>query len=247
MNISEVSNSLRTDLTEHVQALPAAWREQLAGVLYSHTWAELTQFLQERLQAGATIYPARPLRALELTPPEAVRVVLLGQDPYHGAGQAQGLAFAVPTGFRRPPSLRNIFKEVAQDCGGNPADFDNDLTRWARQGVLLLNTLLTVEAAQPASHAKRGWEAFTDSVIASVAQHATPKVFLLWGAHAQSKRRLIPPDSPHLVLTANHPSPLSAQRPPQPFLGCGHFAAANQWLAEQGLGTIDWSGHSAQT
>ncbi len=244
--MTSTNNRLHAGLAEHARRLPPAWREQLAGVLHSQGWAELSQFLQERQAAGATIYPAQPLRALELTPPDSVRVVVLGQDPYHGAGQAQGLAFSVPTGLRRPPSLRNIFVEVAQNCGGQPAQFDNDLTRWAQQGVLLLNALLTVEDGQAASHARRGWEAFTDSVITSVARHPAPKVFLLWGAHAQSKRRLIPIDSPHLVLTANHPSPLSAQRPPQPFIGCGHFAQANQWLQEQGLPPIDWVGHSAQ-
>src|SRR5690606_12114291 len=159
------------------------------------------------LDAGATLYPAQPLRALTLTPPDAVRVVLLGQDPYHGAGQAQGLAFSVPSNLRRPPSLRNIFVEVAQNCAGQPADFDNDLTRWARPGGRLLNARLTVADGQRAAHGRRGWEAFADSVMTCVARHSTPKVFLLWGAHAQRKRRLSPADSPHLVLTGNHPSP----------------------------------------
>ncbi|GAA5232225.1 uracil-DNA glycosylase [Verticiella sediminum] len=233
-------NRLREPLETHVGWLPPAWLPFLQDVLASPGFAELSRFIDERLAAGAIIYPAHPFRALELTAPQDVRVVILGQDPYHGPGQAQGLCFSVPDRERRPPSLRNIFAEVANTCGGDPATFSNDLTRWGHQGVLLLNTLLTVEDGKPASHAKRGWEPFTDSVIAAVANEPTPKVFMLWGSHAQSKTALIPAGSPHLVLKANHPSPLSATRPPVPFIGCGHFARANEWLAEQGLPTIDW-------
>lgn len=235
-----VSNRLREPLEAHVAWLPPAWRAALEPVLSSTGFQALSRYIDERLAAGATIYPAHPFRALELTAPHQVRVVILGQDPYHGPGQAQGLAFSVPDDFKRPPSLRNIFNEVAENCGGDPVAFGNDLTRWGRQGVLLLNTLLTVEDGQPASHARQGWEAFTDAVIRSVADDDAPKAFMLWGAHAQSKQALLPPESPHLVLSANHPSPLSAQRPPVPFLGCAHFRRANEWLAEQGLPTIDW-------
>lgn len=236
-----VSNRLTRSLQDHVQSLHPSWRQALAAILASQGWATLAQFVDTRLAAGATIYPEQPLRALNLTPPESVRVVLLGQDPYHGPGQAQGLAFSVPTGFKRPPSLRNIFQEIARTCGGNPDSFDNDLTRWAQQGVLLLNTLLTVEEGQAASHARQGWEAFTDSVIEVVAQDPRPKVFLLWGAHAQSKRTLIPTGAGHQILTANHPSPLSATRGPVPFVGCDHFRQTNAWLEAHQLPAVQWA------
>ena len=192
---------------------------------------KLRAFLQSRIDAGASIFPPRPLRALELTPPEAVRVVILGQDPYHGRGQAEGLASSVAPGVAIPPSLRNIFKELQRDLGTAPPPFPQpggSLVKWARNGVLLLNTCLTVEEAQPASHAGRGWEVLTDAVIRHVSDVAQPTVFMLWGAHAQSKRPLIDAQR-HKVLTANHPSPLSAQRPPVPFIGCGHFSQARAW------------------
>jgi len=166
--------------------------------------------------------------------------VILGQDPYHGPGQAQGMAFSVPDDCKRPPSLRNIFNEIARDYPDLSVPAGNDLSPWADQGVLLLNTALTVEDGQPASHAKRGWETVTDALIAHVARDSSPKVFMLWGAHAQAKRLLLPPDSGHLVLMSNHPSPLSARRPPVPFLGCGHFRATNDWLRDQGKNPIDW-------
>ena len=189
----------------------------------------LQQFLQSRLQAGAVIFPPQPLRALDLTPPEAVRVVILGQDPYHGRGQAEGLAFSVAPGVPLPPSLRNIFKEMQRDLGTPfPAmpEPGGSLVKWAKNGVLLLNTGLTVEEGQAASHAGKGWEALTDAVIRHVAEGPRPVVFMLWGAHAQSKRAWIPADRGHLVLTSNHPSPLSALRPPVPFIGNGHFGQA---------------------
>ena len=167
--------------------------------------------------------------------------MILGQDPYHGPGQAQGLAFSVPDDCKRPPSLRNIFNEIAQEYPGTALPAGNDLSPWADQGVLLLNTALTVEDGQPASHAKRGWETVTDALIALVAQDPSPKAFLLWGAHAQAKQALLPSNSGHLVLMSNHPSPLSARRPPVPFLGCGHFLATNRWLADQGKNPIDWA------
>lgn len=191
----------------------------------------LQGFLQSRLDAGAVVFPPQPLRALELTPPEQVRVVILGQDPYHGRGQAEGLAFSVLPGVALPPSLRNIFKELQRDLGTPPPPFPNpggSLLKWAQNGVLLLNTCLTVEEAQPASHSGKGWEVLTDAIIRHVSANAQPSVFMLWGAHAQSKRALIDAQR-HLVLTANHPSPLSALRPPQPFIGCGHFSLARQW------------------
>lgn len=196
---------------------------------------KLLGFLRERLDAGAVIFPPQPLRALQLTPPEAVRVVILGQDPYHGRGQAEGLAFSVAPGVALPPSLRNIFKELERDLGVPPPAFPSpggSLVKWASHGVLLLNTCLTVEEAQPASHAGRGWEVLTDAVIRFVAKSERALAFMLWGAHAQSKRALIDL-SRHKVLMANHPSPLSALRPPVPFIGCGHFGQARAWRDAQ--------------
>ncbi len=195
-------------------------------------------FLQQRLDLGALIYPPQPLRALELTPSDEVRVVILGQDPYHGPGQAEGLAFSVAPGVKVPPSLRNLFKELHRDLG-LPVPESGSLVRWARQGVLLLNTCLTVEDGQPASHAGRGWESLTDAVIRHCSEAGPPKVFLLWGAHAQKKATLID-TTRHKLLCANHPSPLSASRGPVPFLGCGHLGAANRWLISQGRPQVAW-------
>jgi uracil-DNA glycosylase len=207
------------------------WQGLVDRFFASQAGARLLAFLQQRLAAGATIYPPQPLRALELTPPEAVRVVILGQDPYHGPGQAEGLAFSVVPGVALPPSLRNIFKELQRDLGEPPPVFPvpgGSLVRWARHGVLLLNTCLTVEQGQPASHAGQGWEVLTDAVIKAVSDHSENVVFMLWGSHAQSKRALID-GSRHLLLCANHPSPFSALRPPAPFMGCGHFSQARAW------------------
>ena len=212
-----------------------AWQPLVDGFFASATGSKLCDFLRERLDAGAVVFPPRPLRALELTPPEAVRVVILGQDPYHGRGQAEGLAFSVAPGVALPPSLRNIFKELERDLGTPPPAFPNpggSLVKWARHGVLLLNTCLTVEEGQPASHAGRGWELLTDSVIRQVAQAERPLVFMLWGSHAQAKRAFID-GRRHKLLLANHPSPLSALRPPLPFIGCGHFGQARAWRDAQ--------------
>ena len=208
------------------------WQALVEEFFASATGQRLLQFLQARLDAGAAIFPPQPLRALQLTAPQDVRVVILGQDPYHGRGQAEGLAFSVAPGVRVPPSLRNIFKEIERDRGKPAPAFPvpgGSLVRWAQRGVLLLNTTLTVEEGQPASHAGKGWEALTDAVIAHVAQGTQPVVFMLWGSHAQGKRALIPSER-HLVLLANHPSPLSALRPPLPFIGCGHFGQAAAFL-----------------
>jgi len=207
------------------------WQPVVDGFFQSPTGQQLCAFFRQRLDAGAVIFPPQPLRALQLTPPESVRVVILGQDPYHGRSQAEGLAFSVPPGVALPPSLRNIFKELQRDLGTAPPAFPNPggcLVNWARHGVLLLNTCLTVEEGQPASHAGRGWEALTDAVIREVSGSGRNVVFMLWGSHAQSKRALIDAQG-HLVLCANHPSPLSALRPPVPFIGCGHFSKARAW------------------
>ncbi len=207
------------------------WQALVDRFFESQTGIQLLAFLRQRLAAGAAIFPPQPLRALELSPPDKVRVVILGQDPYHGRGQAEGLAFSVPPGVALPPSLRNIFKELERDLGAPPPPFPSpggSLVRWARQGVLLLNTCLTVEEGQPASHAGKGWEVLTDAIIKDVSDHSEHVVFMLWGNHAQSKRKLIDA-SRHLILCANHPSPLSALRPPLPFIGCGHFSQARSW------------------
>ncbi|MEZ5707622.1 MAG: uracil-DNA glycosylase [Burkholderiaceae bacterium] len=214
------------------------WLELVQAFWRGADGTGLRQFLLERQNAGATIYPPEPLRALFLTPLAQVRVVILGQDPYHGSGQAEGLAFSVAPGVKVPPSLRNMFKELYRDLG-TPAPDDGSLVRWAAQGVLLINTCLTVEDGLPASHAGRGWEPLTDSIVRHCAVHGRPKAFLLWGAHAQSKVRLIDPQR-HLVLKANHPSPLSAARGPSPFLGCGHFGQVNRWLQARGETCIRW-------
>ena len=210
----------------------AGWQPLVDGFFGGAVGQKLLAYLQGRIEAGAAIFPPRPLRALELTPPEAVRVVILGQDPYHGRGQAEGLAFSVASGVRLPPSLQNIFKEMQRDLGVPFPPFPNpggSLVKWAQSGVLLLNTCLTVEEGQAASHSGKGWELLTDAVIRHVAEGDRPVVFMLWGSHAQSKRAFIPQDRGHLVLTSNHPSPLSALRPPVPFIGNGHFGLAREF------------------
>jgi uracil-DNA glycosylase len=222
----------------HEWPLAPGWRPVVDPFLASGEGRRLAAFIESRLEAGATIYPPRPLRALEITPLDKVHAVILGQDPYHGPGQAEGLAFSVAEGVKLPPSLRNIFKELC--CDGRPFPQSGSLLPWASRGVLLLNTVLTVEDGQPGSHAKQGWESFTDAVIATVAANCSPCVYLLWGLHAQAKGTLIAATAAAqareaLVLQANHPSPLSAARPPVPFLGCGHFATAREWLAARGV------------
>lgn len=213
------------------------WQLLVDEFFLSPEGQQLLGYLQQRLDAGAVIFPPQPLRALELTAPADVRVVILGQDPYHGRGQAEGLAFSVAPGVRLPPSLQNIFKEMQRDLGVPFPPFPQpggSLVKWAQNGVLLLNTCLTVEEGQPASHSKRGWETLTDAVIDHVARHGRPMVFMLWGSHAQSKRALIPSNRGHLVLMSNHPSPLSAQRPPVPFIGNGHFGQARDFRQQHG-------------
>ena len=216
----------------------ADWQPLLADFWASAAGRTLLPALQARLQAGAILYPAQPLRALALTALADVRVVILGQDPYHGPGQAEGLAFSVPEGVRMPPSLRNIWQELARDLGA-PMPASGSLVHWARRGVLLLNTTLTVEDGAPASHARLGWNVLTDAIIGACSQHPRPKAFLLWGAHAQAKAALIDTQR-HLVLQSNHPSPLSARRPPQPFIGCGHFGQVQAWQRQLGEKAIDW-------
>jgi uracil-DNA glycosylase len=229
-------NRLSQPLPPLLEQVPADWRPVVEAWQASPAGQALVAYVEQRRQAGAAIYPADPLRALRLTPLAEVRVVILGQDPYHGPGQAEGLAFSVPPGVKLPPSLRNIFVELQREFGG-VVPTQGHLGHWARQGVLLLNASLTVEDGQPASHAKRGWEALTDALIEAVAHQPRRIAFLLWGAHAQAKAPLIEQAAPgrHLLLSANHPSPLSARRPPQPFIGCGHWGV----LRAEGI-TIDW-------
>jgi uracil-DNA glycosylase len=238
---------LQAELSAHLAKLAPAWQAVLGADEVKCALDRLSAMLAQRLRSAAVIYPTQPFRALESLTPQAVRVVILGQDPYHGAGQAQGLAFSVPDGLARPPSLRNILTEIELEYPDDPSQLvlkpnadHNDLSRWVRQGVLLLNTALTVEDGLPASHAGKGWETVTDALIQAVAQDSSPKVFMLWGAHAQTKQDLIASQPQHLILMCNHPSPLSARRGALPFIGCGHFKAANAWLLQRNLQVIDW-------
>ncbi|MCC6829499.1 MAG: uracil-DNA glycosylase [Novosphingobium sp.] len=221
-------------------AVPDSWRDALAPLLATPQARKLGGFLSAEEAAGKRIYPPRGsrLRALELTPLDRVKVVILGQDPYHGAGQAHGLSFSVPEGVKVPPSLLNIYKEIESDLG-IPRAAHGNLENWARQGVLLLNNALTVEEGRAGSHQNLGWEAITDAAVAAVAARAEPTVFLLWGSHARNKAARVPDlrNGRHLVLTAPHPSPLSAH---SGFLGCRHFSKANAFLDANGRGAIDW-------
>ena len=196
------------------------------------------ELLTEARKGGGEVYPPRglELRALELVPFDAVRVVVLGQDPYHGEGQAHGLSFSVPEGVRMPPSLRNIFKELDAESGGESRERSTDLTPWAEQGVLLLNAVLTVRGGKPGSHARLGWEELTDAIITALSEGREGLVFLLWGNFARAKAALVD-HGRHLVLEAAHPSPFSAHRG---FMGCGHFAKANEHLRGLGREPIVW-------
>ena len=222
------------------EALPESWRAALAPALATTEARRLGGFLKAEEAAGKRVFPPRGCRlaAFELTPLDALRVVILGQDPYHGAGQAHGLAFSVQPGVRVPPSLANIYKELHRDLG-IPIPATGNLEAWARQGVLLLNNALTVEEGKAGSHQGLGWEAITDAAVAAVAAKAEPCVFMLWGSHARRKAERVPGlmGSRHLVLTAPHPSPLSAHTG---FIGCGHFSKANAFLEAHGRGAIDW-------
>ena len=224
-----------------IQSAEPSWQPLLKDFFDSPEGKKLDAYLDARRKAGAVIFPPTPFRALTLTPADAVRVVIVGQDPYHEQGQAQGLAFSVQKGVKVPPSLRNIYKEIALEFGSDIPS-DGDLSGWASQGVLLLNAVLTVEEGAAGSHAKKGWEILTDRIIRTLADKAPPKAFLLWGGYAQKKKELIEASGiPHLVLCSNHPSPLSARRGPVPFIGCGHFAKVNDWLLSEGEKPVDWT------
>lgn len=214
-----------------------SWGKFLDEIWASPKLRDLQRFLEKEIQ-NKSVYPsaASVFRALELTPLEKVRVVILGQDPYHGEGQAQGLAFSVPKGVKLPPSLRNIFKELSEDLGC-AIPTSGDLQSWAEKGVLLLNTSLTVEAGKAGSHQGRGWEEFTDFILSSLSEKKENVVFILWGAPAQKKKKLID-GSRHLILEAPHPSPLSSYRG---FFGSRPFSKTNAYLREKNLPEIDWS------
>jgi uracil-DNA glycosylase len=251
-NSAVAAPRLAQPLASVVQAFlqnPAAlsWHPLLQTWATSAAGQSLVAAVDARLASGATIYPADVFRALVLTPKPAVRVVILGQDPYHGPGQAEGLAFSAGAGLGGktqawPPSLRNIFKELQRDLGlPLPPPGQGSLLPWAQQGVLLLNTSLTVEDGQAGSHAKLGWQALTDAICQDLWASSQPLAFMLWGAQAQARAAHWAGPSPHRVLMSNHPSPLSALRRPLPFMGCGHFGLANQHLQQAGRTPVDWA------
>ena len=216
--------------------LPDAWRTELTPLLDADVTASLSAFVDEQYRTHTVYPPIEDLfAAYRLCSPEQTRVLILGQDPYHGPGQAHGLSFSVREGVRIPPSLRNVFKELAADVGVPPAT-SGDLTGWARQGVLLLNAVLTVRAAAAASHANKGWEAFTDATIRALNARDERVVFLLWGGYARKKAALVT-NPAHVVLEAGHPSPLN----PKGFLGSRPFSSANKALADAGRALVDWN------
>jgi uracil-DNA glycosylase len=224
-------------MSESRVRLAPSWQARVGDYLERPEMRALGDFLRAEKAAGKRIYPPGPqmFAALEATPFEEVKVVVLGQDPYHGPGQAHGLSFSVPPGVDVPPSLLNIFKEQERDLG-IPRPEHGCLLPWAKQGVLLLNAVLSVEAGRAGSHQGKGWEGFTDHVVETLAREREGLVFLLWGSYAQAKGRVID-NRRHCVLRAPHPSPLSAHRG---FLGCGHFSAANRWLQGRSQKPIDW-------
>ena len=212
------------------------WKDALGSEFGKPYFASLVRFLHGEKDAGKVIYPPGSLifNAFRLTPADRVKVVILGQDPYHGPGQAMGLSFSVPDGIAAPPSLKNIFKEISADLGVTMSG-STDLTPWARQGVLMLNSILTVEAGRAASHSRIGWQEFTDAVIRYLSDNRSGIIFMLWGNYARSKKALID-TSRHTVLEAAHPSPLAGGA----FFGCRHFSKANEILRQEGLDPIDW-------
>lgn len=219
-------------------AIENSWKERLTAEFDKPYFIQVTEFLKQELRAGKVIYPPGKLifNAFACTPFHEVKVVIIGQDPYHNPGQAHGLSFSVQDGVAPPPSLVNIFKEIQSDLGLQLSGTGN-LEKWAKQGVLLLNASLTVEANNPMSHSKAGWHLFTDEVIRQVSAGKEHVVFLLWGRFAQNKETLID-SSKHLILKSAHPSPLSAYNG---FFGCRHFSKANAWLQQYGIPPIDWS------
>jgi uracil-DNA glycosylase len=217
-------------------AIEESWKQRLADEFSASYFAQLKAFLVEEKRRHKVYPPGSQIfNAFNFTPFEKVKVVILGQDPYHGPGQAHGLCFSVPDGIRQPPSLQNIFKEINQDLG-IPVPANGNLEKWAKQGVLLLNATLTVRARQAGSHQNKGWEEFTDSAIRKLSEEREHLVFLLWGNYAIAKQELID-ESKHLILKSPHPSPFSANRG---FFGNMHFSKTNHYLRENGIGEIDW-------
>lgn len=217
------------------------WQPLVARFEQTEKGQALEKMIQKQKEQGEKVYPPNPFRAFELIRPKDVKIVILGQDPYHGPHQANGLAFSVFKEVKIPPSLRNIYKEIAREYPG--VSFKSgELQGWAEQGVLLLNTVLTVEEGRPGSHAKKGWEKLTDEIIKELAKKESPTVFMLWGNFAKEKAELIKRFGQNcLILQSNHPSPLSASRGPSPFFGNDHFKKANQWLKEKGQEEVDWA------
>lgn len=214
-----------------------SWSKELGDYFETENFKKLSDFVRTEY-TSKTVYPLPKniFKAFWLTPFQNVRVVILGQDPYHGAGQAQGLSFSVPAGLKLPPSLQNMYKEIESDIGIKKDFTDGNLEAWASQGVFLLNAILTVVASAPASHQKHGWEEFTDTVIKKISEEREHVVFILWGKYAQSKKNLIDTDK-HLVLVAPHPSPFSAH---SGFFGCKHFSLCNDYLKKNNLKEVNW-------
>ncbi|HNG10688.1 MAG TPA: uracil-DNA glycosylase [Agitococcus sp.] len=236
--VSVSLNSQEQEALARVQ-LDESWKAALASTFLQPYMANLREFLAEQKKLGKIIYPpaGEYFNALNTTPLSQVKVVILGQDPYHGVGQAHGLCFSVRRGVSVPPSLQNIYRELFNDVGAQPVRH-GDLSSWAAQGVLLLNSVLTVEAGQPASHQGRGWELFTDEIIKVLNEQCENLVFLLWGSYAQKKGQHIDTNK-HLVLKATHPSPMAANR--GGFFGCKHFSQTNTYLTQHGLEPINWA------
>lgn len=238
-SISEMGNSFSINMENiiSIKNLSPCWKNLLTSEFSKPYMVELNNFLNDELKKGKTLYPNQKdiFNALNLTPLESIKVVILGQDPYHGIHQAHGLAFSVPEDVAIPPSLKNIFTELQNDLGINSPK-SGDLTSWAKQGVLLLNTVLTVEDKQPGSHRKKGWEILTDTIIKKVSDLENHIVFILWGSFAQAKASLIDP-SKHLILQSVHPSPLSSYRG---FFGSSPFSKANQFLIHHKIHPINW-------
>jgi uracil-DNA glycosylase len=236
LNALKAVSSAKFQLMSLEVRIEPSWKERLTGEFEKPYFQDLIAFVKSEYQNQVVYPPGKEIfRSFDHCRFDDLNVVILGQDPYHGPGQANGLCFSVRPGMSMPPSLINIFKEIRNDLG-KPFPPDGDLERWARQGVLLLNATLTVRASSPGSHQNKGWEIFTDSVIRNISEQKTHVVFLLWGAYAQKKGMLIDPQK-HFILSAPHPSPFSADRG---FFGCKHFSRTNQYLKEHRLREIDW-------
>ncbi|AGF47222.1 uracil-DNA glycosylase [Candidatus Kinetoplastibacterium desouzaii TCC079E] len=238
-----MSNRLTSkDIYKNFELISCSWKEEISKYFSLNNLRNTFNFLENRLSEGIIIYPSNPFRAIHITNTiSKINIVIIGQDPYHNNGQANGLAFSINSNSHPPPSLKNIYKELSIEYKQFTFEKEYNLISWANQGVLLLNNILTVEDSKPMSHKNKGWELFTDAIIKAVANDNNPKVFMLWGLQAQEKERIIKnQNNHHLILKANHPSPLSANRKPIPFIGCNHFINANRWLHLNKKNTIKW-------